>query len=132
MLFAMRDLRDWDILVPEISSLTAALAAATKEQQALSENHQRLCAAMDQLESEHCRLRADHTPLLRRVSAVSDVRDDANDAARAEHRRLFMEIDRLELEAGVREERARALRLEQSAFALRHGISAAPRCGPPP
>ncbi len=43
---------------------------------------------MDQPESEHCRLRADHTPLLRRVSAVSDVRDDANAAARAEHQRL--------------------------------------------
>jgi hypothetical protein len=43
MLFAMRDLRDWDILVPEISSLKAALAAATEEQQALSENHQSLC-----------------------------------------------------------------------------------------
>jgi hypothetical protein len=69
---------------------------------------------MDQSESEHCRLRADHTPLLRRVSAVSDVRDDANAAARAEHQRLFMEI---ELESGKREERARALRLEQSAFA---------------
>ena len=84
----MRHLRDWDILAPENSSLKAALAAATKEQQALSENYQRLCAAMDQSESEHCRLRADHTPLLRRVSAVSDVRDDANAAARAEHRRL--------------------------------------------
>ena len=36
---------------------------------------------------------------------------------------VLMEIIRLELEAGVREERARALRLEQSAFALRHGIS---------
>ena len=86
---------------------------------------------MDQSESEHCRLRADHTPLLRRVSAVSDVRDDANANARAEHQRLSMEANRLELESGMREERARALRLEQSAFALRHGISAAPRCGPP-
>ncbi len=44
---------------------------------------------------------------------------------------VLMEIIRLELESGKREERARALRLEQSALALRHGISAAPRCGPP-
>ncbi len=44
---------------------------------------------------------------------------------------VLMEINRLELESGKREERARALRLEQSAFAFRHGISAAPRCGPP-
>ncbi len=59
------------------------------------------------------------------------MRDDANAAARAEHQRLFMEIIRLDLESGLREERARALRLEQSSFALRHEISAAPRCGPP-
>mmetsp|Transcript_55929 Transcript_55929/g.117024 ORF Transcript_55929/g.117024 Transcript_55929/m.117024 type:complete len:2321 (-) Transcript_55929:82-7044(-) len=129
--FATRDLRAYDIVEHENSSLRAALAAATMEQQVLSDNYKRLCVAIDQLESENYQLRADHTTLLRRVSAVSDLRDDDNAAARAGHQRLLIEINRLELELRMSEERERALRLEQSTFAFRHRLSTDPRCGPP-
>ncbi len=75
---------------------------------------------MDQLESEHYRL-----PYALAAPRISVTCEMMAMLLLVQNISVLMEINRLDLESGMREERARALRLEQSTFALRSSLWAA-------